>query len=102
MDPLIIITCNVHNSLVASLKRKGYKILLSEKITYDELQVEIKSGLVRRSNVKVRDRENYIQYGRYELKKTKKYYFNANGEICDLCHKFDPETSKPYETRQHG
>lgn len=48
MKRLVIITSKAHNHLTATLQQKGYSILHSEKISYDELSVIINQaeGLV--------------------------------------------------------
>lgn len=55
MNPLVIITCKVHKVFIDALKRNGYEILLSEKMTYDELKSGITSarGLVVSTRIRI-------------------------------------------------
>ena len=48
MKRLVVITSNAHNYLTSTLQQKGYTVLHSEKISYDELSVIINQaeGLV--------------------------------------------------------
>lgn len=55
MQPLVIITCKVHEQFITSLKRNGYDVILNETITYKELEEEISkaAGLVVSTRIKI-------------------------------------------------
>ena len=55
MKRLVIITSRAHNILTSSLQQKGYTVLHSEKISYDELAATINQaeGLVVTTRLKI-------------------------------------------------
>jgi D-3-phosphoglycerate dehydrogenase len=55
VQPLVIITCKVHEQFITSLKRNGYDVILNETITYKELEEEISkaAGLVVSTRIKI-------------------------------------------------
>ena len=55
MQPLVIITCKVHESLLTALQQRGYQILHSDKISYEELADEITTsiGLIVSTRLKI-------------------------------------------------
>ena len=55
MQPLVIVTCKVHESLLTALHQRGYQILHSDKISYEELEDEISTsiGLIVSTRLKI-------------------------------------------------